>query len=56
MRIVDRLVAEEHHLADVARDGYDPQTLAIVLGAIVVALSAVVAVVLGISFAAYYWL
>jgi hypothetical protein len=55
MRLVDKLVAEEHHLADVAREGNDPQTLPIVMGALILALAAIVAVVLALSFAAYYW-
>ena len=35
---VDKLVAEEHHLEEIAREGYEPATLPIVLGLIVLAL------------------
>jgi len=51
---VNKLVAEEHHLEEIARDGYEPATLAIVLGAIVLALVVVVGLALGITLAAYY--
>ena len=33
-----RVVAEEHHLEDIARDGYAPATIAITLAGIVLAL------------------
>jgi hypothetical protein len=51
--IVDKLVAEEHHLAEIARDGYAPATLPIVLGFIVAALTGIVGVALGVSIAVY---
>jgi hypothetical protein len=50
----EKLVAEEHHLEDIARDGYDPATLAIVLGGIVVALTVIVGLALGVTLAVYY--
>jgi len=39
---VDKLVAEEHHLEEIAREGYEPATLPIVLGLIVLALVVIV--------------
>jgi hypothetical protein len=51
---VDRLVAEEHHLEEIARDGYEPATLPIVLGGIVLALIVVVGLALGVTMAFYY--
>lgn len=51
---VDRLVAEEHHLEDIARDGYAPATLAIVLGVIVGALLVIVGLALGVTLVSYY--
>ena len=51
---VERLVAEEHHLEDIARDGYAPATLAIVLGGIVGALLVVVGLALGVTLISYY--
>lgn len=54
MSLVARVVAEEHHLADVARDGYAPATLAIVLAGIVLALVAIVGLALGLTLAVYY--
>lgn len=55
MNVMQRAIAGEHHLADIARDGYQPATLPIVLGAIVLGLLAVVGVALGLSVAVYYW-
>ncbi|HEY7397317.1 MAG TPA: hypothetical protein VH538_03370 [Gaiellaceae bacterium] len=52
--VVDRLVAEEHHLEEIARDGYEPATLPIVLGAIVLALVVIVGLALGVTLAVYY--
>lgn len=52
--IVDKLVAEEHHLEKIAKDGYAPATLPIVLGAIVVALSVIVGLALGVTLVVYY--
>ncbi len=51
---VDRLVAEEHHLEEIAKDGYAPATLPIVLGMIVFALLVIVGVALGVTMAVYY--
>ena len=53
--LVQRAIAEEHHLEDIARDGYAPATLPIVLALIVVALIVIVGVALGITLAVYYW-
>jgi len=52
--IVQKAIAEEHHLEDIARDGYDPATLPIVLGGIVLALIVIVGLALGITMAVYY--
>jgi diacylglycerol kinase len=52
--IVDKLVAEEHHLEEIAKDGYAPATLPIVLGFIVAALIVIVGLAVGISMAVYY--
>jgi diacylglycerol kinase len=52
--IVDKLVAEEHHLEEIAKDGYAPATLPIVLGLIMVALTLIVGLAVGISLAVYY--
>ncbi|HEU5373538.1 MAG TPA: hypothetical protein VFU51_14205 [Gaiellaceae bacterium] len=52
--IVDKLVAEEHHLEEIAKDGYAPATLPIVLGFIMLALAVIVGVAVGISMAVYY--
>ena len=51
---VEKLVAEEHHLEDIAKDGYAPATLAIVMGGIVAALAVIVGVALGITLLVYY--
>jgi hypothetical protein len=53
--LVRRAIAEEHHLEDIARDGYAPATLPIVLGGIVLALLVIVGIALGITLAVYYW-
>ena len=52
--LVDKLVAEEHHLEEIARDGYAPATLPIVLGGIVIALTVIVGLALGITLIVYY--
>jgi hypothetical protein len=52
--LVQKAIAEEHHLEEIARDGYAPATLPIVLAAIVAALIVIVGLVLGITLAAYY--
>jgi hypothetical protein len=53
--LVQKAIAEEHHLEEIARDGYAPATLPIVLGAIMLALSVIVGVALGITLVVYYW-
>jgi diacylglycerol kinase len=52
--LVDKLVAEEHHLEEIAKDGYAPATLPIVLGGIVMALAVIVGLALGVTMAVYY--
>jgi diacylglycerol kinase len=52
--LVERLVEEEHHLEEIAKDGYAPATLPIVLGGIVVALTVIVGLALGVTLAVYY--
>jgi hypothetical protein len=52
--LVDKLVEEEHHLEEIARDGYAPATLPIVLGGIMIALIVIVGVVLGVAMTVYY--
>lgn len=52
--LVQKLVAEEHHLEDIAKDGYAPATLPIVLGGIVLALIAIVGLALGVTLLVYY--
>lgn len=49
-----KMAAEEHHLEEIARDGYAPATLPIVLGAIVIVLTVIVGVALTVSLIAYY--
>ena len=53
--LVEKAIAEEHHLEEIAKDGYAPATLPIVLGAIFLALIVIVGLALGITLAAYYW-
>ena len=53
--LVQKAIDEEHHLEDIARDGYAPATLPIVLGGIVLALIGIVGLALGITLAVYYW-
>jgi hypothetical protein len=52
--VVDKLVAEEHHLEEIAREGYEPATLPIMLGVIVLALTVIVGLALGVTLAVYY--
>jgi hypothetical protein len=52
--LVQKAIAEEHHLEEIARDGYAPATLPIVLGAILLALAGIVGLALGITLAFYY--
>jgi diacylglycerol kinase len=51
---VDRLVAEEHHLEEIAKDGYAPATMPIVFGAIFAALTVIVGLALGVTLVVYY--
>ncbi len=53
--LLDKAIAEEHHLQDIARDGYAPATLAITLAGIVLALVVIVGLALGVTLAVYYW-
>jgi hypothetical protein len=53
--LLQKAIEEEHHLAEVARDGYSPVTLPIVLGLIVLALTVIVGLSLAVSLIAYYW-
>ena len=52
--LVQKAIAEEHHLEDIAKDGYAPATLPIVLGAIFLALVVIVGISLGITLVVYY--
>ena len=52
--LVKKAIDEEHHLEEIAKDGYAPATLPIVLGAIVVALIVLVGLALGVTLAVYY--
>jgi len=54
MGLVQKAIEEEHHLAEIASDGYSPATLPIVLSGIVVALMVIVGLSLGVSLVAYY--
>ena len=51
---VDKLVAEEHHLQEIAKDGYAPATMPIVLGGIMLALVVIVGLALGVTLVVYY--
>ena len=53
--LVQKAIAEEHHLEEIAKDGYAPATLPIVLGAITLALIVIVGLSLGITLVVYYW-
>jgi hypothetical protein len=50
-----KAIDEEHHLEEIARDGYAPATMPIVLAGIVLALTVIVGLALGITLAVYYW-
>ena len=52
--LVEKAIAEEHHLEEIAREGYEPATLPIVLGGIVVALTVIVGLALGVTLIVYY--
>jgi hypothetical protein len=51
---VEKVIAEEHHLEEIAREGYEPATLPIVLGGVMLALSVIVGVALGVALLVYY--
>jgi hypothetical protein len=53
--LVQKAINEEHHLEEIAKDGYAPATLPIVLGGIVLALIGIVGLALGITLVVYYW-
>jgi hypothetical protein len=55
VNLVQKAIAEEHHLEEIARDGYAPATMPIVLAAIMVALTVIVGISLAIALVAYYW-
>lgn len=52
--LTQRVIDEEHHLQEIARDGYEPATMPIVLGGILLALMVVVGTALGVTLAVYY--
>jgi len=52
--LLEKAIEEEHHLEEIARDGYAPATLPIVLGGIVLALIVIVGIALAIAMTAYY--
>jgi len=54
VNLVQKALAEEHHLEEIARDGYAPATMPIVLGAIMIALAVIVGLALAIALIAYY--
>jgi hypothetical protein len=51
---VEKVIAEEHHLEEIAREGYEPATLPIVLGGVMLALSVIVGLALGVALLVYY--
>jgi hypothetical protein len=53
--LMQKVIAEEHHLEEIVADGYQPATLAVVLAAIVLAVAVLVALALGVTLAVYYW-
>ena len=55
MGLVQKAIEEEHHLEEIARDGYAPATMPIVLAGIVLALTVIVGLSLAIALVAYYW-
>lgn len=52
--ILQKAIAEGHHLEEVAQEGYEPATIGIVLVAIVLALTVVVGIALGVTLTVYY--
>jgi hypothetical protein len=55
VNLVQKAIAEEHHLEEIARDGYAPATMPIVLAGIILALIVIVGTALAIALLAYYW-
>jgi hypothetical protein len=55
VNLVQKAIAEEHHLEEIARDGYAPATMPIVLAGIMLALMVIVGIALAIALVAYYW-
>jgi hypothetical protein len=51
---VEKVIAEEHHLEAIAREGYEPATLPIVLAMIMLVLTVIVGLALGVSLLVYY--
>ena len=54
-KLMQRVIAEEHHLEAIARDGYVSATIPIVFGGIVLSLSALVGLALGLTLAVAYF-
>lgn len=54
MNLVQKAIAEEHHLEEIAREGYAPATMPIVLAVIMIALTVIVGIALAIALIAYY--
>jgi hypothetical protein len=52
--LVQKAIAEEHHLEEIAKEGYAPATLPIMLGVIVAALTVIVGLALAVALIAYY--
>ncbi|HEX3805571.1 MAG TPA: DUF427 domain-containing protein [Gaiellaceae bacterium] len=52
--LVERLVAEEHHIQEIAKVGYEPATLPILLVVIAIAVGVIVFVALAVSITVYY--
>ena len=52
--LAKKAIAEEHHLEEIAKEGYEPATLPIMLGLIDAVLIVIVGIVLGIALLAYY--
>ncbi|HEV8463100.1 MAG TPA: hypothetical protein VGQ38_20605 [Gaiellaceae bacterium] len=52
--LVQKAIAEEHHLEEIAKEGYAPATLPIMLGVIVAALTVIVGLALTVALLAYY--
>jgi len=52
--LVERLVAEEHHMEAIAKEGYEPATMPILLVVIAVAVGVIVVIALAVSITVYY--